>query len=227
MNERKTIEIPIQTRMAAVGPMDMESMTFPVTWTTGAAVNRSDFWSGDSWLEELSCDPSSVRMDRMNSGAPLLNAHNRFDLSGVIGVVENAKVDGTKGTATVRLSRRADVQPIAQDVQDKIIRNVSVGYRVFRYDDVSTPEDMANRTRRKRAMDWEPSEVSLVPVGADAGAGVGRAALPTNPCDIDFSERSEPIVVPPIDQSTAGTAAPLVQRGAIQLRRLQDQAERE
>jgi RNA recognition motif-containing protein len=37
---------------------------------------------------------------------------------------------------------------------------------------ISTAEDAKNGMRRMRATDWEPSEVSLVPVGADANAGV-------------------------------------------------------
>jgi len=121
-------------------------------------------------------------MGRMQKGAPLLDTHNRYSVTGVLGVVENAHLDGSKGTATVRFSRRPEVDPIFQDVKDKIIRNVSVGYTVYRYDDVSTQEDIKNRVRRMRATDWEPSEVSLVPVGADAGAGV--RARPNSPCVI-------------------------------------------
>jgi hypothetical protein len=179
----KTIEIPIQTRLAEVGTPDAANRTVPITWTTGAAVKRINWDTGEPWIEELSCDPSAVRMGRMQKGAPLLDTHNRYSVSGVLGVVENARVDGSKGTATVRFSKRAEVEPIFQDVKDKIIRNVSVGYTVYRYDDVSTPDDLRAGTRRMRATDWEPSEVSLVPVGADANAGV-RSQGVKNSCTI-------------------------------------------
>jgi hypothetical protein len=182
----------MQTRLAEVGTADPASRCVPITWTTGAAVKRMDWDTGQPWIEELSCDPAHVRMGRMQSGAPLLNTHQRGDLGGVLGVVENAKVDGQKGTATVRFSRRADVEPIFQDVKDKIIRNVSVGYTVYRYDDVSTPEDAKNRVTRLRATDWEPSEVSLVPVGADANAGVRAAAQSPKTTTCVIGERSEP-----------------------------------
>jgi hypothetical protein len=222
---QKTIEIPIQTRLAEVGEVAEGSRTVPITWTTGAAVKRVDWWNGDEWLEELSCDPAAVRMGRMNSGAPLLDTHNRYSVSGVLGVVENAKVDGQCGTADVRFSRRAEVEPILQDVKDKIIRNISVGYTVYRFDDVSTPEDIKARVRRMRAMDWEPAEVSLVPIGADAGAGV-RAESPKHKCVIEFAERSAENP----ESQPAGQAAPPAQRsggGIDHLRRIQLQAERE
>lgn len=180
----------IQTRIATVDAADSGSRCANITWSTGAAVNRVD--ANGSWIEELSMNPAHVRMGRLQSGAPLLDTHNRYGLSGVLGVVENAKVDGRKGTATVRFSKRAEVDPIFQDVKDKIIRNVSVGYQVHRYDDVSTPEDLRNGVQRLRATDWEPSEISLVPVGADANAGVRNQAL-RNACTIGAPRVAEQV----------------------------------
>lgn len=187
---KKTVEIATQSRAADLSAPDQEKRTVDLTWTTGAAVRRVDFWTGEPWLEELSTDPAHVRMGRMNSGAPLLNSHASYDLGSVLGVVERASMDGGKGTATARFSRRKDVEPILQDVVDGIIRNVSVGYKVYRFEDVSTQEDIKARIRRMRAVDWEPVEVSLVPVGADAGAGVARADAEKHTCEIEYSERS-------------------------------------
>jgi hypothetical protein len=187
--KRKTVEIPIQTRLAQVGTVDPQARTVPLVWTTGAAVRRMDFWTGEPWVEELSTDPAHVRMGRMNSGAPLLDCHNRYGIGSVLGVIEDARIGDGQGTCTARFSRRAEVDPVLQDVQDKIIRNVSVGYQVFRYEDVSTEADIKARVRRMRALDWEPQEVSLVPVGADAGAGT-RTESPKHACEIEFSERS-------------------------------------
>lgn len=209
---KKTVDIGVQVRKAQVGKPDIATRTVPITWTTGAEVGRVDFWTGVPWTEELSTDPAHVRMGRLQSGAPLLDSHASYRLSGVIGVVENACLADGKGTATVRFSKRADVEPVFQDVQDGIIRNVSVGYRVHKYEDVSTKEDLAAKVRRMRAVDWEPMEVSLVPVGADAGAGVGRDMPATHPCEIEFTERSastpEPdaeaaLTGPPTDNLTA------------------------
>jgi hypothetical protein len=208
---QKTVEIPVQTRLAQVGEVNAEGRTVPIVWTTGAAVRRMDFWTGERWIEELSTDPKHVRMGRMESGAPLLDTHNRYSLGGVLGVVEDAQLKGGEGTAKVRFSRRADVEPVFQDVTDKIIRNVSVGYQVYRYEDVSTAEDTKARMRRLLAVDWEPQEVSLVPVGADAAAGV-RSEPEKHPCVIEFSERSE------IEsERTAGHEAPPADSGGADI----------
>ncbi len=186
---KKTVNIPVQARLASLSTVDKEARTVRLVWSTGAAVKRMDFWTGDTWIEELSMDPAHVRMVRLNSGAPLLNAHGRSDLTQVIGVTEKAWIEGKEGIAEARFSRRADVTPIWGDVEDGIIRNVSVGYQVNRFEDVSTKEDIKARVRRMRAVDWEPMEISLVPVGADAGAGV-RSDATTHPCEIEYSERA-------------------------------------
>lgn len=201
---QKTVDLPIQTRAGSVGNYDETARTVPVVWTTGAAVPRCT-WEGERWIEELSTDPAHVRMGRLNSGAPVLDSHNQWRVAGVIGVVEGASIAGGEGTATLRFSARDEVKPIIQDVKDKIIRNVSVGYRVYRYEDVSTAEDIKARARRLRAVDWEPTEISLVPVGADPGAGVRGEAV-TYPCDVDLIERSD---------NTAGQLAPPASCGGV------------
>ena len=88
----------------------------------------------------------------------------------------------------MRFSKRADVEPIWKDVQDRIIRNVSVGYRVHKYEQ-SEPQPGVPVTRL--ALDWEPYEISAVPIGADAAAQVRadaqhaqHAQIKTNPCVI-------------------------------------------
>lgn len=176
-------EIPMQTRLAPVGSVDTAKRTAELVWSQGARIQRYDWWNDEVYFEELSMDPAHIRMGRMQSGAPLLNTHNRWDLAGVIGVVENASVAAGQGRATVRFSERDDVKPIFNDVAGGIIRNVSVGYVVHKYEQSRDDKGVLIM----RAVDWEPSEVSLVPVGADAGAGVRteqREQQRTFPCDI-------------------------------------------
>jgi hypothetical protein len=150
--------------------VNVEARTVDVIWTTGARVLRG-FW--DRYWEELSLEPKHVRMKRLNNGAPLLNAHSAYDANGVIGVVEkgSAAVDGKRGTATVRFARAED-DPIADQifrkVQDGIIQNISVGYATYRMEKI---EDGADKIPVYRATDWEPMEISPVPIGADDGAG--------------------------------------------------------
>lgn len=183
----KHIDLPMQTRSAAVGTVNAEARTAELVWSTGAAVKRYDYWNGRSYMEELSMEPQSIDMGRLNSGAPLLNSHDGYDLAGVIGVVEKAWLDGTEGRALVRFSQREDVSAIFEDVKSGIIRNVSVGYNVRKYE--VTERD--GQLPVYRAVDWEPMEISLVPIGADAGAGV-RSDSNRKKTSCEFIEPAEP-----------------------------------
>jgi AAA domain len=82
--------------------IDAAARTVEVVWSTGAAVRRTDLWTGKRYDEVLSLDPRHVDLSRLNNGAPLLNAHGAFDLANVIGVVERAVFDRHH---RVRLSR--------------------------------------------------------------------------------------------------------------------------
>jgi hypothetical protein len=163
----------LQTRaMFAPETIDVEERTVELVWTTGAQVRRAS-WSRGDYIEELSVQPGAVRLDRLNRGAPLLDAHDSFSLRSQIGVVQRAWLDGDQGRALVKFSRRDDVEPIFQDVRDGIYRNVSVGYKVHQ-----TERDETGAVPVERAVDWEPYELSLVPIPADAGAQV-RSEEPT------------------------------------------------
>ena len=117
--------LPMLSTRAAVQPQTFneDSRTVDLVWTTGAQVRRYD-WMDGPYLEELSLNPNAVRMDRLNTGAPLLANHNSSSLENVIGVVERAWIDGNQGKATVRFSDRPDVQPIINDVKTGILRNI-------------------------------------------------------------------------------------------------------
>lgn len=175
-------ELPLQTRMDVRLMPDTaiaETRTIEVVWSTGAAVRRRDPWSGRVYEEILSLDPAHVDLSRLNGGAPLLNAHDAFDLEDVIGVVERAWIARENGTyvgrATVRFSDRLDVEPIWQDVRGGIIRNVSVGYAVRAYE----VREEEGTVPMWTAVDWQPLELSAVPIGADGAAGFRSQPAPT------------------------------------------------
>lgn len=156
-----------------------EDRTVDLIWTTGERVLRGFF---DRYYEELSLDPKHVRMGRLESGnAPLLDTHNAWDTSSVAGVVESARLEKKQGICTVRFGQDETSDALFQKVRDGIVRNVSVGYRVHRLE--NTGEEV-NKIPVYRATDWEPMEVSMVPIGADSGAAAVRGADTTNPCEI-------------------------------------------
>lgn len=183
MQTQRVDMVPLSFR-ADVGAINDDARTVELTFATSKVdVLRFDWNTGKKFYERLSLDPKHVRMDRLASGtAPLLDTHSAWSLSSVIGVVDTASIDGKRGTASVRFSRRPEVEPFYQDVKDKIIRNNSVGYRVHRFEDLG---EARNGYPVMLATDWEPFEISMVPVGADAGARTRSSKdIETNPCVI-------------------------------------------
>lgn len=113
--------------------------------------------------EVLSHDSGAVNLSRMNDGAPLLFNH---DPNKVIGVVERSWVEGQRGYATVRFSRNSFAQEVMGDVQDGILRGVSVGYSI---------DAMNERGDQFVATKWTPYEISVVSLPADPTVGIGRS----------------------------------------------------
>lgn len=205
----ETRAAPMMTRDLSIRPgsYDAENHTVEVCWSTGARGARF-MWDRWAWVdEELVVDDVSVRLDRMNVGAPLLNTHQRYELENQIGVVVpgTARVDDGLGIATVQFSTRESVQPIEVDVAAGIIRNLSVGYVVHTYE----VTEREGQRPLYRAVDWEPMEISFVPIPFDAGSQV-RSGAPEqggNPCII---RRISPAIqegtsnMPPAIQQPAG-----------------------
>jgi hypothetical protein len=144
-----------------------DNRTVTLTFSTGSKGLRSG-WEG-SYYEELSMDPQHVDMSRLTSGAPLLAAHDSSSLGAVIGVVERAWLEGNEGKAEVRFAKDVESDKIYQKVKDKILRNVSIGYQVRKYTDVTEKGD---KVPTLRATNWQPHEISIVPIGFDPNAQV-------------------------------------------------------
>lgn len=217
-----TVDLPRLSRAATVVPntINADARTVDVVWTTGSRVLRGFF---DQYWEELSLDPKQVRMKRLNNGAPLLNAHRQGDANGVIGVVvsDSAAVDGKRGTATVRFARAED-DPIADQifrkVQDGIIQNLSVGYETYRMEKV---EDGKDKIPVYRATDWEPAEISVVPVGADDGAGFRSANTERHKCTF-LTRQQETTMDPETPTNPSGESAAVAATRAAAQQRVED-----
>ncbi len=121
-------------------------------------------------VEILDCQTTSIRLGRLSAGANLLCDH---DMRDVVGVVESVEVGADRVVrAVVRFGKSARAEEVWQDVRDGIRRNVSVGYIIHKAVLVESVEGLDTF----RVNDWEPYEVSLVSVPADATVGVGRSA---------------------------------------------------
>jgi len=172
---------PMEMRQGSFEPASVrdDARTIEVVWTTGSRVLRRRFF-GDDFIEELVVSDDAVRLDRLNAGAAVLNTHGSYDLSNQLGVVERAWIEGGQGHALLRFSEREDVDPLWRDIKSGIIRNVSVGYAIHRREITERDEGPDEH----RITDWEPYEISMVPVPADAGAQTRSGEERVFPCEI-------------------------------------------
>ena len=152
--------------------------TIEVCWTTGATVRRMS-WLDGAYDEELIVSANAVRLDRLNAGAPLLNTHSQWDLRDVIGAVVpgTARIEKGQGFARVALSKAPGDADVIQKIRDGIIRNVSCGYIRHQIEKIEKDGEMPVW----RVVDWEPHEISAVPIPADAGAQFRSATAGKEP----------------------------------------------
>jgi HK97 family phage prohead protease len=163
--------------LAAPATVDRAARTVEVVWSTGARA-RNFVPPLGMITEELDMSPGAVRMDGLRSGsAPVLNTHRKADARDVVGRVVAARLEAGRGYATLQFSNATDVEPLWQRVADGTLRSVSVGYRVHRYETVTDPRDGTVH----RAVDWEPYEISVVPIPVDPAAAVRGAESKTSP----------------------------------------------
>jgi phage head maturation protease len=129
---------------------------------------------GNEFIERLSMKPESVRLGRLNSGAPFLDTHDSTGLSSVIGAVVagSAKIENGKGVATIKLSSAASDADTVLKIKEGIIKNVSCGYWIYA---TERTEGDNGKLDIVTATDWEPIEVSAVPIPADPGAQIRSA----------------------------------------------------
>lgn len=165
--EKKQIGTQYTRALFDLQTIDETKRTIDVVFATETPVMRRN-WDG-LFSEILDCNPKSVRMERLKAGAPVLDSHSRYSVTTQLGVVENASFKNNEGRATLRFSKRDDVEKVWGDVKDGILRGISVGYNVWAYD---ITEKMDNSVPEYRAVDWEPLEISLTPVPADYNSGM-------------------------------------------------------
>lgn len=230
-NKHKTNPI---SRRAAFDPQSLneEQRTVDVVFATDAPT-RMYSWSVGEFEESLSMDPAHIRTVRLDSGAPVLDNHNRWNgTKGVLGVIESYSFANGEARATIRFSEREEVQGTWQDVKSGILRGISVGYRVHKYEDLN-PMRKEGEMAQYRAIDWEPMEISFAPVQADPGSTVRSENNEQHDVEI-VSTRSTQTTIEnnrnmpdpiekPVEQSPAPAPAPVdteaVRQAAIKAER--------
>lgn len=151
--------------------VDRENMTVEVVFTTGEAGVRQSFWS-DPFEESLEVSEKAIRADRLNKGLSILDSHNRYSgIGAVLGVTEDWRIEDGQLIGTCRFSKNQ--QAVFDDVADGILRHVSLGYRIHEYQVTKPTKD--GQIEKRKAVDWEPLELSIVPVSFETTNGVREA----------------------------------------------------
>lgn len=176
--------------------VDKDKRTASFSFSSEAPI---DMWYG---TEVLSHAKGAMRTGVRQENMPLLFNHDRDDL---LGVIEDVAIKGDQGVTTVRFGKDPRGDWAMNQYADDILRNASFLYRVFKYEvDEDIDPDLITAT------DWEPYEISLVTVPADASVGQGRAASESENNVTFISKRAispSPGVTTMPDGSNAAAAA--------------------
>lgn len=166
-------------------------------------------WFDDPWVEILGHREGEVDLSRLNDGAPVLINHGagKTDSSPLrsVGKTVRAWTEGDRGYVEVKLSRRAGMEGLIQDIEDDLIPNVSVGYQILERTLVSKKDGQPDEYRVTR---WLPMEITLCDIPADATVGLGRS-IDINGENV-MEERTEEVVAtqsPPVDVDAIRSAA--------------------
>lgn len=129
----------------------------PATLSTEYPVDRGDY------VEVLSHSRDAVDLSRFP--LPVIESHDGTRLN--VGVAENPRVESGRLRADIRFGSSARGREILADVQNGVIRSLSIGYLIAEFD---TSGNTLTATR------WLPYECSCVSVPADPNAGFYRGS---------------------------------------------------
>lgn len=187
--------------------------TVEAVFSAGSRVSR---WGV---LEELAISPEAIDLSRVALGqVRLLDTHSQGSIDAVLGVVEDARIDGGKLVGRIRFADTDAGRNAEGMVARGEITGVSVGYRVTTW----TLTSLANEVEVWRADRWELLEVSLVAVPADPQASIRSTHVSSQRADdaqhkeIDDMRRNaaNPTGNAPAD-ITVTTPAPEATRSAL------------
>ena len=168
---------------------DPESRTVDLSFSSETPVER---FFGNEVLSHAAGAPD---LSLLNDSAPVLLSHNRFEMSGQIGVVVpgSARIDEDgKGRAQIRIANDDDGDKWLSRIRDGIVSKVSMGYRVLKARVESVEKVGGVDVKRVLVTSWQPFELSLVSVPADTSVGINRAIEV-----IQMPDPIEPVTVTP------------------------------
>ncbi len=162
---------------AADGAAPTGNVRLRLSFSSEAPVLRSS-WFDEAWIEVLGHAEGECDLSRLNAGAAVLCNHDRRLQVGspmaMVGATDRGWIEDARGHVELTMSRRDGLQGLLQDIDDDLVRNVSVGYRIIERKLVKTYG--GKQPDEYRVTRWQPIEISLVDIPADAAVGIGRSA---------------------------------------------------
>ncbi|TDY35094.1 prohead serine protease [Janthinobacterium sp. 75] len=189
--------MPMLSRAAELVPATFSEAdnTVDVVWTVGGRVRRYDWYSDAPYEEELLVTPEAVDMARFDAGVvQVLDGHSTYGgVAAIIGIATRASIENGEGRATLRLSVRPEMAGIVADIKAGIIRAISFGYSVTKYE-ITRAIDRTDGVNMPlyRAVAWQPYEISFVTVPADANASTREKPSNGTPCEFIRSGAAHP-----------------------------------
>lgn len=197
-----------------ISSYNAEERTFDAVFATESPVLMRT-WDG-AYNEVLRM--SGLRTERLDKGVSLLDNHKAYGsvTENVLGIQIDYRVEQGRAVATIKLSQRAVDRGVGQDIADGILRNISCGYRVYKYEEMPRAEGEDISTYI--ATDWECTEISLVSIPADPNAQVrseqkkNNVIITTHTANrMDKSENKAPetIATPEAQETSVRNAQPV------------------
>lgn len=161
--------------------VDEKTRTVEATFSTEDPAQVMDWESWEVIDEVLTAEGFRIHGDR--DQVPFLDAHQRYTAANIIGSGREIKPMEGKVKGRLHFGRGELAETYFQNVKEGHITDVSVGYRVIASQDIKPGETATVNGRTYTAgarvlritTEWEIFEISLVPIGADAGATMRSA----------------------------------------------------
>jgi phage major head subunit gpT-like protein len=162
--------------------IDAENRTVDCIFFTGIDVPRVDWFTGEKYT--LRFEPKGGDFSLLNNGAPVLDNHSSWNGSAdQKGRVEKAWQEGTNSKATLRFSKRSEVDGLWGDIQDGIVTKFSMGVNILKQEKLKEKGEEIRIAKK-----WQPFELSVAPIPADFGTTTLSQEIQPDPVELDGIE---------------------------------------
>lgn len=170
--EKKTRKngLPQMQTRALVRPdsLNEEARSVEICFTTGERGLRTPYYD-EPYYEELEISLTGIRTDRLDKGLSVIDSHRMYNgIEGVYGITSEWRIEGSELIGTVTFADDEESDKVYRKVATGILPHVSLGYIIHRMQRVGEQDGIPIF----RAIDWSPTELSIVPVSFETTNGV-------------------------------------------------------